>query len=136
MSENKRDVFTIKSRESDLRLIVSDVKGEYFTVTVVSNQLTATRNVCTYTDSHGFPNFLERLSLYEKPWDGEESWNGIEGEFKIFGSCSSLGVVTFRIQLVYYGRENWRVETELKTEMGQLLEIAHLARRLFGPSPY
>lgn len=129
--------FAIKSTESDLKLVLSELNGEFFTSRLVSEHLSALRVVCTYTDSHGLANLLERVSKREKPWDGEEYWEGIEGDFRLSVSCSSLGVITFMIRLTHYGiGENWKVETELKSEMGQLPEIARSARVFFGPSPY
>jgi hypothetical protein len=128
--------FTIKSTESDLKLIFSELIGEYFTARIASEHLTASRQVCTYNDSHGLPNLLMQLAAYEKPWLGELSWEGLEGDFKFSATCSSLGHVIFRIQFIHYRGEDWKVETLLCTEMGQLNEIARSAQEFFGPSPY
>ncbi|CAN5346683.1 hypothetical protein BH10ACI2_BH10ACI2_25450 [soil metagenome] len=131
------ETFTISSVESDLRLEFSEIKGEFLTVRLHSKHLTAFRKITTFTDSHGIPNLLEKLSLLEKPWDGEEGWEALEGDFAIFASCTRLGSVSFRIQLRGYSEaEDWRAETILLTEMGQLKKIARSAWNFFGPSPY
>ncbi len=137
MTEINSQVLTIKSTVSDLRLEIYDLKDEFFTARIVSNHLTSIREVYTYTDSHGFPNLLERLALQRGPWEGEEIWEGIEGDFTFGASCSPLGKVTFRIRMAScFLDEEWSIESLLITELGQLKEIAKDARRFFGPSAY
>lgn len=128
--------FTIKSNASDLALEFSDIESESFTVRLESNHISASRKVYDYPDIHRFPDLLERLALHDKPWDGEISWESLEGEFKFSASCSSLGSVTFRVMLnSYFGGEDWNVETIILSEMGQLQVFARSARLFFGATP-
>ena len=128
--------FTIKSNVSDLALEFSDIESESFTVRLESNHISASRKVYDYPDIHRFPDLLERLALHDKPWDGEISWESLEGEFKFSASCSSLGSVTFRVMLnSYFGGEDWNVETIILSEMGQLQVFARSARLFFGATP-
>ena len=128
--------FTIKSNVSDLALEFSDIESESFTVRLKSNHISASRKVYDYPDIHRFPDLLERLALHDKPWDGEISWESLEGEFKFSASCSSLGSVTFRVMLnSYFGGEDWNVETIILSEMGQLQVFARSARLFFGATP-
>ena len=136
MSRSTEETLVIKSTQSSLKLVVSDLRDEYFTATISSPYLTASADVCTFTDSHGLPNLLERLAGHDTAWQGEETWEGIEGNLKLTASCSSLGAVKFTIQLRDFPGEVWQANTELNTEMSELAGIAADARKLFGPSPY
>lgn len=127
--------FIIKSSTSDLTLMLSDINGDYFKVTLKSFHLNTTREVYAYTDGDGFAKMFERLASYNKPWAGEEIWESLEGEFKLSANCSTLGQVTFKINLSYMGcSEEWSVETDLLYEFGQLEKLAKSARAFFGES--
>jgi hypothetical protein len=128
--------FRIKSSDSDLELILSDIQGDFFKARIVSKYLNTIREVWAYTDAYGFADLMENLSSYEKPWTDLKRWESIEGEFKILASCSKLGTVTFEIELSHHGcAEEWAVKTQLNSELGQLPRIAKSARAFFGASP-
>lgn len=128
--------FRIKSVESDLEMILSDIKGDYFKVRVVSAHLNAIREVWAYTDASGLADFMEHLASHEKPWAGTEHWESLEGEFKFSAKCSLLGRVTFEIELSHEGcAEEWLVRTQLSSELGQLPKLAKSARAFFGEAP-
>lgn len=128
--------FIIKSSDSDLKLVLSDIKGDYFKVGLVSNHLTAFREVWAYTDAYGFADLLENISSLQKPWKDEVIWITIEGDLKISITCNILGKVKFQIELSSTGEEeDWFVKTYLNTELGQLEHIAKTARKFFGSSP-
>jgi len=128
--------FQIKSSDTDLVLILSDVKGDYFKVQLVSSHLNVTREVWAYTDAYGFADLLEELASKIKPWEGEKTWQSIEGEFIFSVSCSSIGKIKFKIELNHYGNnEEWELTTEINSEFGQLPHLAKLARDFFGQSP-
>jgi hypothetical protein len=125
--------FCIDSVDSDLKLILNDLKGDYFTVHLVSNHLTVVREIYAYTRPCSFPDLMESLAIYEKPWTGVKRWESLEGEFKFSASCNIRGNVTFEIELVHYGiAEEWLVKTQLNTEFGQLPKLAKAARSFFG----
>ena len=128
--------FRIKSYDSDLELILSDIKGDYFKARIVSNHINSVREVYAYTDSYGFADMMESLASHEKGWQDERQWETIEGEFKVSAACSKLGKVTFEIELSHYGcSEEWILKTQLNSELGQLPKLAKSARAFFGESP-
>jgi hypothetical protein len=128
--------FKIKSVESDLVAILSDIKGDYFKIRIESAILFAEREVWAYTDSYFFADLLETLASYEKPWKDTKSWESIEGELKVSAECSKLGQVSFSFELSDAGRsEEWVMKTVLVTELGQLPKLAKSARAFFGNSP-
>lgn len=125
--------FKIKSVDSDLELTIGELKEDFFTARVVSGHLNAEREVYAYTDAYGFGHFLEKLAAYEKPWLQAERWESLEGEFKIYATCSKLGHVTFELELSHVGcSEEWLVKTQLNSELGQLPKLAKSARAFFG----
>ena len=128
--------FRIKSSDTDLALILSDINGDYFKAKLVSAHLNAMREVWAYTDAYGFADLLEYLASKEKPWEGEETWQSIEGEFKLSASCDHVGKIKFRINLNHLGHtEEWEAKTEINSEFGQLPHLAKKAREFFGESP-
>ena len=128
--------FQIKSSDTDLMLILSDINGDYFKAQLVSSRLNAMREVWAYTDAYGFADLLEQLASREKPWEGEEIWQSIEGEFKFSASCNHVGKVKFRVELNHIGHaEEWEAKTEINSEFGQLPHLAKSAREFFGESP-
>lgn len=128
--------FTIKSNDSDLRLTLTDVNGDYFTAKVISDRLSAQISVWAHSDSYGFADLFDWLAIQDKPWDGEQSWQSLEGEFKVAATCSSLGVIMFKVYFERFGGdEDWKIETEIRSEMGQMPELARAARIFFGKSP-
>jgi hypothetical protein len=126
------DSIVIASVKSPLTLTISEIKGESFYVSIDSPFLSASRGVYSYPDPKGISNLLQEIASNEKPWEGEVIWESLEGEFRLGALCSSLGSVTFAIRLRQFsGEEDWNVETELVSELGQLPKIATDARRLF-----
>lgn len=127
--------FQIRSSETEATLLFSGIRGDYFTV-VLSGPVNASRDVWAYTDSHGLADLFEWMASQSKPWNGSEGWESIEGELKIYASCTILGAVTFDIEMKHLGiAEEWRVVTQIKSEFGQLPSLATKARSFFGPSP-
>lgn len=128
--------FVIKSADSDLKLVLSDIKDDYFKVNLISDHLTVFREVWAYTDAYGFADLLENIASMQKPWEDEVSWETIEGDLKIKITCNILGKVKFQIELSSTGEdEDWSVKTYLNTELGQLEHLAKSARKFFGSSP-
>jgi hypothetical protein len=54
--------FRIKSSDSDLALVFSDIHGDYFNISIESRRISATCEVWGYTDAHGFAGLLESLA--------------------------------------------------------------------------
>lgn len=130
------DSLVIASVKSPLTLTISEIKGESFYVSLDSPFLSASRGVYSFPDPKGISNLLQQIASNEKPWEGEVSWESLEGEFRLGASCSSLGSVTFKIRIRQFnGEEAWDVDTELVSEFGQLSKIATNAERLFRTIP-
>lgn len=128
--------FRIVSSETKATLLFTGIKGDYFRVALESGPVNASRDVWAYTDAHGLADLFEWMASQSKPWSGTEGWESIEGEFKVYASCSVLGAVTFNIELNHLGiAEEWRVASRIKSEFGQLPSLAIKARSFFGPSP-
>jgi Family of unknown function (DUF6228) len=128
--------FSIKSSDSDLALVFSDIHSDYFNVSIKSIRISATCKVWGYTDAHGFAGLLELLAAQTQPWQGKETWISLEGTVELSITCSNLGQLTFTITLSNNRcAEPWEMTTELRQEMGQLPHLARSARSFFGPAP-
>jgi hypothetical protein len=130
--------FTIKSTKSDLKLVLSDIEGDYFTARLESSYLNAILRVYSYhysSNAEGFAGFMERLGEENIPWEESKNWESLEGEFKVSAVCSPLGVVTFEVNFRYFdGAENWEAKTSLMSELGLLPGLAKSAKTFFGES--
>jgi len=126
------NLFSVHSNSSSRELVFSDRKGEYFRVEL-HGDVTASIDVWAYTDASGLSNLFQELASLEKPWEGEKNWESIEGEFSISVTCSTLGEVLFQIQLrgMYGAPEEWKVNTGLAAEFGQLQGLAKGAKGVF-----
>ena len=65
--------FRIQSSDSDLALVLSDIRGDYFGVSVESRRLSGICEVWGYTDAYGFADLLEFLAAQTQPWQGEKT---------------------------------------------------------------
>ena len=90
--------------------------------------------VWAYTDADGLCQLFSRLGEYSRPWTGLEIWESIEGDFRLSAACSSLGSVTFSVEMagLQGAPEEWRVSASLVTEMGRMQELSAGAHRFFG----
>ena len=123
----------LKSSDTDLEISFTNINGDNFTVQIISSNLNVKREVWAYTDAHGLAELFEWLANQKKPWGKKEKWESLEGEFTFSASCSSLGTVTFEIELNHYGcAEEWLVKTQISSEFGQLPTLAKQARSFFG----
>lgn len=126
-------MFSIHSTESGSILTFDKVQGDYFSVCFSSSALSVKRGVLAYTDAHGLANLFEYLASHEFPWLTSEKWESIEGEFSLNATCSSRGIVNFKVCISDFGNEEpWRFEGNIRTEFGQLPTIANSARQFFS----
>lgn len=127
------ETFTVKSTESNARLIFSRRVGEDFLVEFQSEQLTVAQPVCGYTDPYGVLRLFQEAAAHLKPWQGQISYRSLEQEFALSASCSSLGHVLLNATFLRVGcKEEWSATASVQTEMGQLSQIASNAKRFFG----
>lgn len=125
------NLFSIHSVSSDREFIFSNRDGEFFNFEIKGHEISAAIKVSTYTDDNGLNNLFKELSSFERPWQGTRSWESLEGEFEIHASCATLGQVTFVVNLRSYPG-NWKLQAEVKTELGQLPQIAKKAEIFFN----
>src|SRR5215212_1777050 len=105
-------------------------------VTLSSESLRASARVYNnhYADGvQGLVRFLEDLAANWRGWQGEKSWESVEGDFELACRSDGLGHVemTVRLSSVITDPAGWRVRCELMVEAGQLDSIAEDARRFF-----
>ena len=121
------------SSSSDVALEFSGVEGEYFCVTVVARDHSATRRVCAYTDEQGVARLFSEAAAEWKGWPGCKSWEALEGELRLELTADRLGHVTLavRIRSDPGGADPWQLDAGLSLDAGQLEEIAREAGRLW-----
>jgi Family of unknown function (DUF6228) len=129
--------FRIKSSLSDVELRLFNIQGDYFTVEIVSGSMKAIREVWAYTDAYTFADLIEALASHDRPWEGSECWESLEGEFKFSATCTKLGQVMFEIELSQSGNaEFWLIKSQIRSDFGTLPILARSARVFFGNTPY
>jgi hypothetical protein len=108
--------------------------GDYFTIELKGSAVQAAYAVWAYTDATGLADLFARLASYERPWNGDERWESIEGEFSLSARCSSLGEVLFSVRIcgLQGASEEWQVSVAIATELGKLPKVAAGAHRFFG----
>ena len=126
--------FSITSSTSNEQFIFSERNGEFFDFEVVGEDLRAVIKVSTYTDDLGIFNLFQKVGGYTRPWDGEESWESLEGEFVITLTCNSTGTVIIQVKLTQWnsGSEDWHLTAHLNTELGLLQQVANEASAFFN----
>ena len=127
-------MFSIHSTTSSRELVFSDLKGEYFSVELKGQSVSALNGVWAYTDTKFLNGLFQELGEYDTPWQGQRSWTSIEEEFRIAATCTSMGSVIFEVELcgLQGEPEEWRVKAGLVTEFGQLVQIAKRAAEFFN----
>lgn len=127
-------VLSIRSTSSHRELILSQHRDEYFRVELKGFEVSAATSVWAYTDANGLNRFFQELASFSKPWQGQRSWASIEQDFSLSATCTSLGSVTFWVELrgLQGAPEEWRIEAGLVTDFGQLEQIAKNAEVFFN----
>ena len=126
-------MFSITSNSSSRELVFLDSQDDSFTIELRGSEVQAVRSVYVYSDGPSLASLFVKLSAYERPWAGAESWESLEQEFSLSASCSALGNVTLSIYMcgLLGGDEEWRLSFTLTTDLGQLPKIAANARQFF-----
>ena len=103
------------------------------TVTLASDGLQASSLVYEDDCAH-LPQFFGDLAARWSGWEGERSWESIEGDLKLSCSHDSLGHIRMTVELRSLGAGSikWTVSSELMIEAGQLDSIAEDARGFFA----
>jgi hypothetical protein len=79
--------------------------------------------------------FFESMAIESMGWSGEKSWESLESHVVLRATIDQLGHVY--LQAILRNCDDpadWRLETTIQLEAGQLEFIAKVARRVFGAS--
>jgi hypothetical protein len=115
----------------------SVVDGDYFRVSVVARDHSATRLVdaspTAHPDCAGLARLFAEAGQEWKGWDGTKVWESREGELRLELSIDRLGHVTAAVRVRHdNGRpDRWQLEAELGLDAGQLSGIAREAAGLW-----
>ena len=107
-------MLTIRSSSSDRQLLIQNAGGGAFEVELTGHPVQA--SICAWVemDLDTFVAFFDELGQMDHPWKGERKWWSMEGELALSATCTSLGVVVFRVALcgMQGAPEAWRLELE------------------------
>jgi len=123
----------LTSSNSDVAIEFSDVERDYFRVSVIAHDHSATRRVYAYTDGAGIARLFADAAREWKGWNGVKVWESLEGELRIELSIDRLGHVIVAVQLRSDpgGSDRWQLDAELGLDAGQLDGVARGADRLW-----
>jgi len=116
-------MINIRSCSSNRELRISCAGGSYLLAELVGFPVSAKVEVWVETgDAAGLEVFLADLSKQGGPWSGRREWQSIEGDFKLFATCTALGNVVFNVELhgLQGAAEEWAVTAGIDYELGQL----------------
>ena len=121
----------IKSADTDAILKFSNPKNDYFEVTFSSSYLCASKRVWGYKGApcEFLVDLVNNLALQWKGWDGIEEWSSMVNDFKLAFISDNLGHITIKIELI---DDSWKINAELKTEIGQLEQISKQIKNFFS----
>jgi hypothetical protein len=125
--------FSIRSSSTAKELRFLNAANFCFSVELRGAEIYAVREVYCPPGSTDFAGFFARLASHERPWDGVQSCESLEGELALSAQCSPLGVVTFsvRIRGQIGVQEEWQLTSDLVSDLGGLPRIAAAAGHFF-----
>lgn len=128
------ETFSIKSTHSDRQLVFYEPYGEYFHVKLEGGIKASIRIYNYAPHAKELALWFVELGNHTAPWQGELSWESLEGEFKIDANCDSLGHIQFMISLsdMRGSNEESYIQVGIETELGQLESISAGAHRFFN----
>jgi hypothetical protein len=107
-------------------------QGDYFTASIEGDGPQAAKLVWGYTDCEFLVQLFESIALDWRGWQGERTWESIEGDLGLAVSSKSTGQITITITLCSNdGEDNWRLQVPIYSEGGQLERIAHQVAAFF-----
>lgn len=125
-------MLSIRSTSSNRELRIYRGQGGFFTVEILGHRVTALTEVWIDDDALYLGRFFVELGATVGPWKGTKEWHSPEDDLKFSVTCTPLGNVTFDIVLSDKpgAPEEWSVNVELETELGQLERIGREAVEL------
>ena len=123
----------LNSSNSDAVIEFFDIEDDYFRVSVIAHDHSATRRVYAYTDGGGIARLFAEAAKEWKGWHGAKVWESLEGELRIELSIDRLGHVTVavRVRSDPGGSDRWQLDAELGLDAGQLDDVARQANQLW-----
>lgn len=120
-------MLTIRSSSSNRTLRISGERSDYLQVELLGFRIFAASSVWIETgDAASLVNFFIALGEQQRPWQGQRTWASLEGDFNLSVTCSSLGGITFQVELrdLQGAPEEWQVIAGIEFELGQLARLA------------
>ena len=130
------ETFAIQSTHSDRMLVFSGVEGDYFRVELTGGVNASIRVYGYAPHTHDLAHWFSELGKNSKPWEGDLSWESLEGEFKITAKYASFGQIHIMVSLsdLPGAYEEAYIRAGIETELGQLTIISNEARNFFAKS--
>ena len=126
-------MLTIHSSNSSRTLRIHAPVASYVTVAMEGHEISGVVQVWAETgEVEGLAKFFGELGSLDAPWKSARAWESIEGDFKMSATCSSLGAVTFLVNMsgLLGAAEEWHLHAGIGTEFGQLSRLAVEAEAL------
>ena len=126
------DTVTITSAKNGSRFTLSNVTDDSFTATIDGPSFSGSLIIPSYFS--GFPHkFFEELAAEWRGWNGAKQWSSLEGELHLQAKSDKLGHVCLTVSLgIINGRDDWKLQTDLMIESGQLESLAKSLNGLFS----
>ena len=113
----------IRSCSSNRELKISHASDSYLLAELTGFSVSAKVEVWVETgDAAGLQAFFADLGKQCQPWRGEKEWQSLEGDFRLFATCTPLGNVVFNVELqgMQGATEEWAVTAGIDYELGGL----------------
>jgi hypothetical protein len=123
----------LTSSNSDVCIEFSAVESDYFRVSVMAHDHSASRRVYAYTGSAGIARLFADAAREWRGWVDAKVWESLEGEFRIALTIDRLGHVTVaaRVRSDPCGSDRWQLDAEVGLDAGQLEGVAKEAHQLW-----
>ena len=122
----------MKSTQGRRSLKFSNREGDYFTVELAGDGISATKRIWGYTDTGFLVDLFESIARDWKGWDGERHWSAIESDLEIDATSDRLGHIKLQIKIRSNDPENdWRAIAPIFLDSGTLDNIAGDIKRFF-----
>ncbi len=121
------------SSRSDAVVEFSEVEGEWFRISVVARDHSATRRISAHTDEGGVARLFAEAARDWKGWKRPKVWESLERDLRLELTADSLGHVTLAVSLRQLGGSDpWQLEAEIVLDAGQLARIARDAEEMWS----
>ena len=127
------DPVSIKSCNDSTELILSVTSSSSYETRFIAEIRGAQFNgaILSSTYFSGPPSLLfKEISENWDGWDGEKSWDAIDGELYLSATTNSLGSITLKVRMVYLSGDFELVAT-IALEAGQLDTISRKVTKLY-----